>query len=79
MVVIIAWSFPSLFGDAEEDDIVVAMTSAMICGALTAWFLCGHLYRFEFIHRVIVSVGVAIFVLLSMEVGRIIQWKFLGG
>lgn len=79
MTMIVAWSFPFVFAEAEEDDVILAMTSSMVCGAIVAWFLCGRLYRFEFIHRVIVSVGVAIFVLFAMEIGRIIQWKFLGG
>ena len=78
MVMIMAWSFPSLLGDIRQDDLIASMTSAMIAGIVAAWFLCGRLYRFELIHRAIVSVGVAILVLLSLEVGRIVQWKFFG-
>ena len=79
VVMILSWPAPAFFSRGGEDDLIWPMSSAIIFGAAAGWFLCGRLYRLEFMHRFIVSVAIPVAGLCTLALGRFIQWKWLGG
>lgn len=71
MVMVLAWSIPRFIFGGETDNVIHAMTSGLIFGSVTAWFLCGWLYYFDVVNRIIVAIGVPILVLCSIALGQI--------
>ncbi|MDF1755103.1 MAG: hypothetical protein P1U89_20105 [Verrucomicrobiales bacterium] len=78
LVLVFAWPFPALFSEEETVNVISAMTSVLILGTVVAWIMCGKLYQFEFLHRVIVAVGVPIFSFCAFALGKVIEWKMKG-
>jgi len=78
MVHILAWQIPGFFSQQVTVDVIAAMTSSLICGTLVAWILIGKLYHFEFLHRLVVAIGVPVFVLCASALGLMLQWKLKG-
>ena len=71
-----SWQLPGMIGG--ESTVTTSMTSSLICGTFVAWIMCGRLYSFEFLHRLIVSVGVPVFIYCSVALGKVMAWK-MGG
>ncbi|MDF1812925.1 MAG: hypothetical protein P1V20_11945 [Verrucomicrobiales bacterium] len=76
LVYFFSWQLPGALG--KEGTITASMTSSLICGAFVGWILCGRLYRFELLHRLIVAVGVPVFVYCSIALGKVLEWKWSG-
>lgn len=71
MVMVLAWSIPRFVFGGETDNVIHAMTSGLIFGSVAAWFLCGQLYHFDVVNRIIVAIGVPILVLCSIALGQV--------
>lgn len=78
MVGLIAWQIPGMFSKEEATNVVAAMTSTLICGFIAAWILIGRLYTFEFLHKIVVSLGVPIFYFCAIALGKVLEFKMTG-
>jgi hypothetical protein len=75
MVHFVAWQIPGMFSEQVTVDRLAAMTSALIGGTVVAWILIGKLYQFEFLHRLVVAIGVPVFVICALALGMVLQMK----
>ncbi len=78
MVHFAAWQIPGLFSEQVTVDVIPAMTSSLICVTVVAWIMIGRLYNFEFPYRLVVAIGVPVFVFSASALGLVLQWKLKG-
>ena len=76
LVYFYSWQIPEMMGG--EGKVTTAMTSSLICGSLVAWIISGRLYDLEFLHRLVVAVGVPVFVYCAIALGKVLEWKMTG-
>ncbi len=77
-VMTLAWSLPSGFRPDVPDNLLLAMTSSILFGGVTAWLLTGRLYQFDAVHRAIVAVGVPLFVFCAIALAETVFRSFGG-
>lgn len=74
ILIVVGWGVPTLITKSEH--MMHSMTVAMIFGAVGTWFLCGYLYNFEFVHRIIVSIGVPLLAFFAIAMGLVVGQRF---
>ena len=79
LVMVLAWDLPTGFRSDAPENLIFSMTSSIALGGLVAWFLCGQLYQFDIVHRIIVAVGVPLFVFCSLALGQTVAERIPGG
>lgn len=78
IVMVLTWGIPKQIMGGEGHNLVHAMTSGMVFGGIASWFLCGRLYRFDSVHRIVIAIGVPILVVCALAFGQIWLWKLTG-
>ena len=73
LLMVVGWNLPQMIVDS--DYLMYSMTSAIACGTIATWILCGYLYNLEIMHRMIVAIGVPLLTFCATALSLVLYSK----